>query len=95
MGYHELVGSCLVALALTGCAHTQVEYRYVDLPEPPVIARPDLKTQTLKAGDSPATVVQAHREDVLNLQSWGKQLEAALDGFRKKVRPERPPSPQP
>lgn len=81
----------LLLMLMVGCA-TKVEYRYIDLPEPAVVARPDLKTQNLKAGDPPATVIQAHREDVLNLQSWGKQLESLLDGYRKVNRP-TPPAP--
>lgn len=73
----------LLLTLLSGCA-TQVEYRYLELPEPAVIARPELATQNLKPGDTPATVLQAHREDILNLQSWGKQLELLIDGYRKK-----------
>lgn len=85
------IAIALILLILSGCAHTQVEYRYVDLPEPPVIARPDLKTQSLRPGDAPADVIQAHRSDIVSLQSWGRQLEAALNGYRRENRPVSPP----
>ena len=71
----------ILALLLTGCATTQ----YVAAPtiEPPVIARPELDVDYLKPGDDAGTVIQAHRLTIKKLQSWGLQLEAALDAYRK------------
>lgn len=85
MGKITLFVGATSVVFLMGCATSRVEYRYLDLPEPPVIARPALETQKLVPGDTPRTVIQAHREDILNLQSWGLQLEAALNAFRKRV----------
>ena len=83
MGRHQLIGLVLAIAALTGCAtEPRVEYRYLKAPEPPVITRPELEVLKLKSGDSPATVIQAHRVDITNLQKWGLQLEAALSAYR-------------
>lgn len=78
----KLLGLCL-AIALTGCAtKPEIEYRYLKAPTPPVIARPELEVLKLKSGDTPAAVIQAHRLDILSLQRWGLELEAALNAYR-------------
>lgn len=74
---------------LTGCATTRVEYRTADIPEPPVITRPALPTDGLTAGQDAGTVLQLHRETIKVLQSWGKELEEALNAYRKKSSPGR------
>ena len=72
-----------LAIALTGCASVPPpEIRYLKTPPPPVIARPDLEVLKLKSGDTPAAVIQAHRLDILSLQKWGLELEAALNAYR-------------
>jgi hypothetical protein len=68
---------------MAGCATApQIEYRYLKWPEPPVITRPELEVLKLKSGDTPATVIQAHRQDILSLQKWGLELEGALTVYR-------------
>lgn len=78
-----------LVLLLTGCASVQPlppEIRYVQVqpPAPPVVNRPELPVLSLKPGDTPDVVIQAHRESIKLLQQWGLQLEAILDGYRKK-----------
>lgn len=68
-------------LLLSACATTQ--HVPVPAPEPPQVARPVLETQFLKPGDSPDKVIQAHRLAIKQLQQWGLELEALLDGYRK------------
>lgn len=71
-----------IALLLSGCATT--EYRVVDVPEPPVIKRPDLPVLSATKDMDAGTVLQLHRETILVLQAWGRELEAALDAYRKR-----------
>ena len=70
---------------LAGCAtNPQIEYRVADIPEPPVINRPDLPVLAATPDMTPGQVIQLHRETIKVLESWGLQLEAALDAYRKK-----------
>lgn len=76
----------IVLLSLTGCetfGKTRVEYITV-CPEPPFIERPELDVLSLKEGDTPDTVIQAHRITIKKLQKWGLEEETILDGYRKK-----------
>lgn len=73
----------LLILLLTGCATTQIEYRVADIPEPPVIVRPELPVLNTKPGDDAGTVLQLHRETIKLLQGYAKELEAALNAYRK------------
>ena len=70
-----------------GCA-TKVEYVKVPPQEPPVITRPALDTDYLKATDDAGTVIQAHRLTIKKLQGWGLELEAALDAYRSNQGPQ-------
>jgi hypothetical protein len=75
----------ILILLLAGCASTpQVEYRVIDVPEPPVIQRPELPVLNIKPGDDAGTVLQLHRETIKVLQSFAKELETALNAYRKK-----------
>jgi hypothetical protein len=68
---------------MAGCATApQIEYRYLKVPEPPVITRPELEVVKLQPGATAATVIQAHRQDILSLQKWGLELEGALNAYR-------------
>jgi PBP1b-binding outer membrane lipoprotein LpoB len=80
-----MVKALLLALLLTGCAapKTQIEYRVADVPEPPVINRPDLPVLTITKDMDPGTIIQLHRETILVLKAWGLELEAALNAYRK------------
>lgn len=81
-----LTAVILLLLTLTGCetfGKTKVEYITV-CPEPPFIERPELEVLNLKEGDTPDTVIQAHRITIKKLQKWGLEEEAILDGYRKK-----------
>ena len=73
-----------LCLLLAGCATTKVEYRYLDVPEPPVINRPELPALSATKDMDPGTVIQLHRETIKLLQAWGLELEAALNAYRKK-----------
>lgn len=79
-----------LSLLLTGCASAvkplppEIRYVKVEPPAPPVVNRPELPVLSLKPGDTPDVVIQAHRESIKLLQQWGLQLEAILDGYRKK-----------
>lgn len=73
---------CLVLLAMTGCA-TQPEVRVVQLPEPPVIVRPTLPTEALEPGMPAGKVLELHREAIVVLQGYARELEAALNAYRK------------
>ena len=77
---------CLASLSLAGCAcfKPQIEYRTADVPEPPAIKRPDLEVLTINSDMDPGAVIQAHRTTIINLKSWGLELEKALDAYRKK-----------
>lgn len=73
------------AVLLAGCAtKTRVEFVPVPPAEPPVIERPALEIERLKAGDEPNIVIQAHRITIKQLMKWGLELEAALDAYRSK-----------
>ena len=74
----------LIILLLTGCAHqAQIEYRVAEVPEPPVINRPELPILLATKDMDPGTIIQLHRETIKVLQSWGLELEAALNAYRK------------
>lgn len=75
----------LLILLLTGCATTtRVEYITVQPPEPPVIERPALPVLNIQPGDDAGLVLQLHRETIKVLQSYAKELEAALNAYRRK-----------
>lgn len=82
--YRVPVGAALLAL-LIGCA-TQPEYRVVDIPEPPVVNRPELPVLTITKDMDPGTIIQLHRETIKRLQAWGLELEAALNAYRKDIK---------
>ena len=73
-----------LALLLAGCSTTKVEYRYLEVPEPPIIERPLLETEDLNKGDNPGVVIEAHRRAILRLQAYAMELEAALNAYRRK-----------
>ena len=69
---------------LTACATGGDPVRFVTVcPEPPYIERPELDVLTLKEGDTPDIVIQAHRVTIKKLQKWGLEQEVLLDGYRK------------
>lgn len=77
----------LIVLLLVGCTTKEiVRIEYVKVPpkEPPVIVRPALETEYLKAENDSGMVLQAHRITIKRLQQWGLELEAALDAYRTK-----------
>jgi len=75
----------LIILLLTGCASVpQIEYRVAQIPQPPVINRPELPVLLITKDMDPGTIIQLHRETIKVLQSWGLELEAALNSYRKK-----------
>lgn len=77
--------SLALCAILAGCQCTpKVEYRIVDIPEPPVINRPELPVLNVNSSMNAGQIIQLHRETIKVLQSWGLQLEAALDAYRKK-----------
>ena len=43
----------------------------------------ELDVLTLKEGDTPDIVIQAHRVTIKKLQKWGLEQEVLLDGYRK------------
>lgn len=65
------------------CA-TKTEYVPVMPPEPPRVERPEIESVNVQADDSYGTIIQAFRIDIKRLQKWGLELEALLDGYRKK-----------
>ena len=72
----------IVLIILTGCAAT--EPRIAKLPEPPVITRPALPTDRIDTTTPPGEVVQLHREAILVLIAYAKELEAIIDSYRRK-----------
>lgn len=79
-----MVKYILIAVLLTGCASTtKIEYRVADIPEPPIINRPELPVLNISSGDDPGFVIQLHRETIKILQSYARELEVALDAYRK------------
>lgn len=80
-----MVKVLLLALLLAGCASAPtVEYRVAEIPEPPVITRPELPVLNMPSGADAGTVIQFHRETIKILQAYAKELEAALNAYRKK-----------
>jgi len=77
------LGKLLVILLLAGCGTTKIEYRYLELPEPPVINRPELPVLEISKEMDAGTVLQLHRQTIKILQAWGLELEAALSAYRK------------
>jgi len=78
-----LIFSCILFFA--GCASpSKIEYRYSELPEPPVISRPELDVLQADYSMDAATIIQLHRSTIIKLKSWGLELEKALDVYRKK-----------
>lgn len=82
--YIRIISLTILLSVLFGCGHNQVKYVQAECPQPPVIERPVLDTDSLQEGDDPGTVIQAHRTTIKNLQRWGLEQEAILDGYRKK-----------
>ena len=70
-------------LALTGCASAP-NVRIADVPEPPVIARPDLPVLNITATMDAGQVLSLHRQTIKILQAYAAELEAALNAYRKK-----------
>ena len=78
-----IIGVALIVL--TGCGHmTKIEYVTVDPPEPPAIKRPELPVLSAQPGDDAGTILQLHRETIKVLQSYAKELETALNAYRRK-----------
>ena len=76
--------SVILLLSLTGCSLFQTKTEYITVcPEPPFIERPELDVLQLKAGDTPDTVIQAHRVTIKKLQKWGLEQEVILEGYKK------------
>lgn len=74
----------LLCLFLASCAtQPQIEYRVVDIPEPPRIDRPELPVLSITNDMDAGTIIQLHRETIKRLQAWGLELEAALNAYRK------------
>lgn len=83
-----MVKLLLIVLLLSGCAaQTKIEYRVADVPEPPVMVRPDLPVLNIKPGDDAGFVIQMHRQTIKILQSYAQELESALDVYRKPKEP--------
>lgn len=75
----------ILAASVAGCATTpQIEYRVAQIPEPPVVNRPELPVLKVTKDMDPGTILQLHRETIKVLQSWGLELEAALNAYRTK-----------
>jgi len=73
-----------IVLLLSGCAHEPtIEYRYHDIPEPPIIERPILDVLEADVSMDAGTIIQLHRSTIIKLKSWGLELETALDAYRK------------
>jgi len=80
----SIAGALLAALVLTGCASkTTTEYRVLDVPEPPVIARPELDVLSINSSMDAGTIIQLHRQTIIRLKAWGLELEQALNAYRK------------
>lgn len=70
---------------LAGCAsQPQVVYRTADVPEPPVITRPELESVNITSAMDPGTILQALRSDIKKLQATILEYEKALGAYRKK-----------
>lgn len=71
-------------LVVTGCSSLSPQNIIVaECPVPPVIERPVLDIDSLKDGDDPGTVIQAHRLSIKRLMKWGIEQETLLNGYRK------------
>jgi hypothetical protein len=70
----------VLLLALPACTTT----KYVTAPvePPPRIERPTLEVSNLKKGDTPDTVIKAHRVTIVQLLEYSKKLEVVLDAYR-------------
>ena len=80
----SIVGLCLAVLVSTGCAtKTTTQYRVLDVPEPPIIARPDLDVLLINSSMDAGTIIQLHRQTIIKLKAWGLELEQALNAYRK------------
>jgi len=78
-----LLATCAV---LAGCATSppaRVEYRIISPPEPPEITRPVLPVSRLQPGMDAGTVLQLHRETIVVLIGFVKELEVLLDAYRQ------------
>lgn len=76
----------LIILLLAGCttvSQPDIKYVQADVPEPPEINRPELPVLSITKDMDPGTIIQLHRETILRLKSWGLELEAALNAYRK------------
>ena len=75
----------ICSLVLAGCCTApRVEYRVADVPEPPVITRPDLGSLNITYSTPLEQIVQTMREDIKKLQAAFLKQEIALDVYRKK-----------
>lgn len=80
----QVIFSFLLVLSVSGCASRAAKIEYITVcPEPPFIERPELDVLNLKAGDTPDTVIQAHRVTIKKLQKWGLEQEVILEGYKK------------
>jgi len=80
MGLRKLL---IISLFLiTGCA-SQPQIITAEPAKIQVPARPELPISDLKEGDSPATVIQAHRITIKLLQGYAKELEELLKPYKK------------
>ena len=90
MGARRVLAGCLVLVAvLSSCTTTRVIYRDVEIPvpvpcrTPPPAVRPQLPSP----GVTDAETIRALTAAFLLLQGYAVELEALLDGYRKKVEP--------
>lgn len=76
---------------LQGCAAVPPEVREipvpVEVPAPPRIERPRLALGDIFPDSKPDDVVRAYRASVEALIHYARQLETALDAYRKKETP--------
>lgn len=81
----KIIATLCLLFILTGCCTPPKPiYIIAECPEPPVIARPSLEVDTLNKNMDSGQVIQAHRITIKQLQKWGLEQEAILNGYRKK-----------
>lgn len=76
-----------IALVLSGCAgKTRIEYRVVDLPEPPVLTSCTSTVSSMSDSASDGAVIQGLFSDYIKCKAKNEEALKALDAYRKDSR---------
>lgn len=85
-----LLTTCALALLLGACLLGCTKPVAVPCPEPPTIPRPTFRIHQLPQDASTAQVLEAYVLDLAEQVGYADQLEAILDGYRRKPAPSTP-----